>query len=359
MRWLALTVVVALAVAGGWWAGRQTATAPPDAAQEQATVLATVTQVSVGRTTTYNATVTQPFDLVASNVLSGVVTSVGALDDVQVGDELYAVGADVVRAVVGDVPFWRDLAEGTTGADVLQLEQALSVLGHLGATPDEKFGPGTTRAVRAWQKATGQEQTGTVRLGLLVALPSLPATVVLDEAIRRGLQLTGGEPAVTARVRDPEFTLVLTSDQANLIPPAAQLDVLLDGMTWPAVITGVAPGTSNDGQVVLLLAAPDGSLVCGAQCGLLPRQETTYLTAQVHVVPQVDGPGVPAAAVHTDASGGAYVLGPDGQQRPVTVRGSGDGMAVVDGLALGDQVVVVGTDPVGAAAAATGTVGDS
>ena len=162
--------VAALAVIGclgiGWWAGRATLVAP-QAEKETAAqrVEITVAEASVGRTVTYNATVRQPFEPVASNALAGVVTRVVPHDVVGVGDELFAVDGTAVRVVLGDTPFWRDLTSGVSGPDVAQLQRALVTLGYFQGRDDGKFTAATGRAVRAWQKATGHEQTGAVLHG--------------------------------------------------------------------------------------------------------------------------------------------------------------------------------------------------
>ena len=53
------------------------------------------------------------------------------------------------------------------------------------------------------------------------------------------------------------------------------------------------------------------------------------------------GPGAPVAAVRTAADGSTYVLLPDGTQRPVTVKASGDGVAILEGVGIGTLVVVL------------------
>ncbi len=108
------------------------------------------------------------------------------------------------------------------------------------------------------------------------------------------------------------------------------------------MVSPVEASPDKSGLVELVLTAPDGSSVCGAQCGSQPAQETMYLTAKVQVSEQADGLGVPVAALHTGPSGATYVIGKSGEHRPVTVRGSAHGMAVVDGLTVGDEVVLLG-----------------
>ncbi len=51
-----------------------------------------------------------------------------------------------------DVPF-RVLKDGKVGSDVLEIQEMLQQLGHYVGVPDGKFGPGTLKAVKAFQKA--------------------------------------------------------------------------------------------------------------------------------------------------------------------------------------------------------------
>lgn len=353
-RWwrrLVLVVAVVAAAAGGWWGGRATM-APPAAGPDEApsVVTATVQQASVGRTVTYAVTVTQPFAPVATNSLPGIVTAVGAGGQVTAGDQLYAVAGQGVYAVAGTTPFYRDLGLKASGADVAQLQAALAAWGFAvptGGTYDRA----TATAVKAWQAQTGQPRTGTVPLGTVLAIPTLPGVVRLGDAIVHGSQLVGGEQAVLARDGDPSFALVLSPEQANLVPAGALVDVDAGQARWQAVVAGSS--VDENGYTSLALTAPDGSLVCGTDCAGLAGAERTTLLATVHVVPQTSGPGVPAAAVRTAADGSTYVLTADGTSTPVTVRASGDGVAIVDGVDVGTQVVVLDAAP------AAGTPGPS
>ncbi len=292
----------------------------------------------MGRTVTYAATVTQPFTSVATNSLAGIVTEVGPAGRVAAGARLYAVAGQGVFAVSGSIPFYRDLGLNASGADVSQLQTALVDLGF--DTPTSgTYDRATAAAVKAWQVSTGQTKTGTVRLGTVLAIPSLPGVVRLGEAIVRGNQLVGAEQAVLARAGEPTFALVLTTEQASLVPADAQVDVQSGTTTWPALVAGSA--VDQNGYTVLTLTAPDGSVVCGTDCAGLVDQERITLLATVHVVQQTRGPAVPVAAVHTAADGSTYVLTADGATAPVTVRASGDGLAIVDGVDIDTQVVLI------------------
>ncbi len=345
VRWVAaLAVVVAVALAG-YWAGQRTLAGPAGQVGEQASVVQTVAEATVGRTLSLNVTVEQPFVPVAVNALAGTVTWVRSGEEVVAGDVLYEVDTVPVRVVAGEVPFWRVLTSPASGEDVAQLQRALSELGLYRGQVDGRFGLSTVEAVRLWQRDAGVAVTGMVGLGELVAVPALPARLRLGEEIVLGARLGGGEPAVFAPTRELRFSLVVSPDQAALIPLGASVMVAHEGYTWQAVV-GEAT-TDQAGEIRYLLTAPGGGMVCGEECATLPASEHTTLRAQVVVVPQVSGPAVPVAAVHTDPDGTAWVEMADGSRREVTVRASAGGLAVVSGIEPGERVRVFGDGPGG------------
>lgn len=341
VRWLGLLGVLALASGMGWWAARATiAEAPSPVAQTPTVVSGTVQEVSVGHALRLNVTVTSPYSLAGTNVLAGIVTFVADAPMYDVGDQVYAVAGQPVRVVAGAVPFYRDLTPGVSGPDVTQLQVALQQLGYLSEEPDGRFGARTATAVRAWQKVSGEEQTGTVALGRLIAVGALPGPLRLGESIVAARQLSGGEDAVFEPVGSPAFDLVVDERQADLIPFDATVTVDAGTTQWPAALGGITAAES--GQVRIALVAPDGGPLCGDQCALVPPGEAVTLPAVIQIVPVTSGPGVPTAAVRNDDTGRAYVLMGDGEHRPVTVLASGDGLAVVDGLEVGEAYVVIG-----------------
>ena len=342
VAWVLTTVVLVVATAAGtWWAARMTivpGSAPTD--PSSAAVTATVVEGSVGRSVPVSVTLRQPVDVVATNTLAGMVTSVAAGGEVTVGNVVYAVGGVPVRVVKGSVPFYRDLDDGMKGPDVAQLEEALVSLGYLSDKPDDYYGAATVTAVRAWQVALGVEPTGSVTWGEVLAVPSLPAKTRLGDAIRLGTLVSGGEPALLMASGTREFTLVLSADQAAVVTTDVPIRVTYQGLTWDARITGSR--SDEMGHTVLDLIGADGGPVCGSDCDRLPADEQLSLRGQAIVVPEVSGPVVPVTAVRTAVDGRVYVVMADGTERTITVRGSAQGLAVVDGLALGDRVVVSG-----------------
>lgn len=344
--------LLALAAASGWWAARATLTSavPEDTGAQRAVQVAwaEASQGSVGRSLPLSTTLRQPALPVAQNTLSGVVTSV-APGQVDEGDVVYVVGDTAVRVVQGESPFWRELANNTKGEDVAALQRLLIAEGHLAGGPDGDFGPGTEKAVKAWQKAESREQTGTVPLGELVAVPALPAVVQLGESVVVGRSVAGGEDSVLAPTGQRQFVLVVTADQARLIPAEATVEITYEDHTWDALIASTAQ--DEYGSTTFTLSAPDGGEVCGEECSVLPNDPQVTLRSQVVIVPRVEGTTVPAAAVHTRADGSAYVI-TDAGEVDVVVRGSGQGVAVVegDGVEPGTRVQVTGGQGGGAPA---------
>lgn len=341
---LLVLLLVAAAAGVGWWASRATLTsAVPEETGEQGAaqvVWAQASEGSVGRSLPLSTTLRQPAVPVAQNALAGVVTSISP-GDVEEGDTVYVVGDTPVRVVEGEEPFWRELARGAEGEDVEGLQRLLIEQEHLSGEADGDFGPATERALKAWQKAQGKDQTGTVPLGELVAVPALPAVVQLGESIVVGRTLGGGEDSVLAPTGQREFVLVVTQDQARLIPAETTVEISYEDHTW----TGVIASSAQDeyGSTTFTLAAPDGGEVCGDECSVLPNDAQVTLRSQVVIVPRVEGTTVPAAAVHTRPDGSAYVVTEAGEAE-VGVAGSGQGVVVVEGedVEPGTRVQVTG-----------------
>jgi peptidoglycan hydrolase-like protein with peptidoglycan-binding domain len=123
--------------------------------------------------------------------LSGTVTAVPVSGQVvDRGQRVLAVDQRPVVLFFGDVPLYRPLADGATGADVSVLEQNLSALGYGGFTVDSTFTAGTASAVRHWQKALDLPETGVVDAGAAVVAPAAvrieSVTPVVGEVLDRG-----------------------------------------------------------------------------------------------------------------------------------------------------------------------------
>ncbi|MFT3860047.1 peptidoglycan-binding protein [Micropruina sp.] len=340
-----VTVVGAFAVATvAFLAGRATlqpVESPDDA--KAADVIAVVRQQSVGRVLNMNVTVSQATRPLAVNFRTGVVTSIAGGGPVRQGSVLYRVANRPVVAIAGTMPFYRALSVGKSGQDVVQLRRALveaKLLGSAGRTFDEA----TLRALRAWQKRVGWRPTGRLELGDAVAVADLPGVVSLDrKVLRKGAVLSGGEELVFGRVGRPAFSLVVGQEQAALIPATATITMTYRGATWKAVVAESA--VAENGETRIVLTAGGGRAVCGSNCDLVSGGSDIYVPATVQIIPPVEGPAVPVAAVvtNTDGTAAVTVIADDGaaSSRAVTIRGSQDGVAVVDGVTVGERVLVV------------------
>jgi multidrug efflux pump subunit AcrA (membrane-fusion protein) len=85
------------------------------------------------------------------------------------GTVLYSVDNVPSFLLNGAMPAWRGFISGMDdGPDVEQLEGNLRDMGYFTATPDEKFRWATVQAIKAWQTANGQPDTGELPLGSVV-----------------------------------------------------------------------------------------------------------------------------------------------------------------------------------------------
>lgn len=342
-KWAAVAIAVIVALGGAFWAGRVTMR-PIDVVGDlpSSEVLADVAEQSVGRTLNLNVTVAQPKRALAVNALVGVVTEIRPTDEVAQGEVLYRVAGVPVRAIAGGLPFYRSLGQGDRGVDVRQLEEALVGL-RLLSRADDRFDSATASALEAWQGRLGIPKTGVVPLGEIVAIPALPAALLLDpEAITLGGVLAGGERIVFGASGEPVFQLRLAQQQARMVPESAIITMSYQGRDWVAVIASTEQ--RDTGETVYTLSAPDGGPVCGHDCAVVATGAELSILSEVAVVPPVTGPAVPVTAVTTNPDGSAFVIVVDGSgsraRRPVTVIGSQDGVAVLEGVQVGERVQV-------------------
>jgi peptidoglycan hydrolase-like protein with peptidoglycan-binding domain len=295
----------------------------------------------VGRSLTFAAVAEWSLEPIGVGSVSGVVTSVGVEPGVEVaaGDVLLTVDLRPMVVAVGDVPSFRDLALRAEGPDVVQLQELLSDLGHYSGELDGVFGSGVRAAVKAWQESLGVVDDGVVRAGDVVFVPALPARVVLGEQVRVGARLSGGEELVWLVPDTPVFWIPLSVEQRSLVPLSAEVSVTYADGVWPARIVSAVEGEFD--QLDLILEADDGGAVCGDVCvewvGLSGR---TDFRVEIVVEPRVSGPVVPAAGLGTGSDGEPFVTLEDGSTVPVTILGASDGLAVVEGVSVGDVLLL-------------------
>lgn len=333
-----MSAAVAVALVLAFWAGftvNRIGAAPTEEVEE--TVWAEATQESIGRSIALSVEAVQPRQSPSVNRLQGTLTARSDTNEFSVGDFLYSVDDVDVRVVEGRIPFYRDLHEGLVGEDVRQLNVALAALQYSAGSADE-FTSQTTEGVRQWQKDRGQDVTATVLLGELLAVPELPTRLYLDDSDGSvGAVLTGGERLVYGVASEPQFRTILTQQQVALIPEGTPVTVTYVDSAWQGRLGAVAP--NDQGVIYAEVTADNGGLLCGDGCGILPAQTSVMMTGTAEIVPQQTGILVPVAAITMNVDGSATVfVGQAGVEVPITILGSQDGLALVDGVSDGDRV---------------------
>ncbi|GAA1328222.1 peptidoglycan-binding protein [Streptomyces sanglieri] len=249
---VALVLVAALGGSGALaairpWEQHGTASAKPPVSHGTVAVQkgSLSTGIQVGGALSYNT----PTPVIASG--HGTITAlpaVGAI--VKAGAKFYEVDGRPVVLLTGDRPMWRDLGPGISdGPDVEQLKRNLIKLGHadgLGLTADQKFTRATVIAVKRWQKALGEKQTGTVALGSVVMLPQ--AAVRVQQLGAQLGSVLGATAVMTVSGTDLVATAQPADNQLSQFKPNGRVTVkLADGSTIDGRIRSLVRGGTGDG----------------------------------------------------------------------------------------------------------------
>lgn len=345
LKVLSVGLVIAFAVgAVVAWAGITVLSPAKDVLESSAFTTVEVAPGEVGSSINLNAVAEWSVEPIGKNQAVGVVTTVDAAEGAELGQgaPLYSVNLRPVVIARGAVPAFRSIGDGTTGVDVAQLQTMLHDLGFYQGTVDGDAGARTVAAIRDWQAGLGLEKSGVVNLGDVIFVPTLPARVLLDtEIISRGASVGGGEVVVHGLPASPEFSLPVTASQATAMPSGTRVEVTGpdDSGTWNGYVVDQAqePGTDT---VIVSLSGPDGSTVCGEQCGSVPIAGESLLSARIVTAEIVAGLVVPSAALVTSPSGTVGVVTTGGKTIPVTQLAAAKGMSVVDGVDEGTRVRV-------------------
>jgi len=340
LRWCAFAAVIG---AAGVFAGFQFA---PEPAIVEAfePITYTVVSGSVSHDLRFEAEGFWPLMPWALAPVSGVVTTIDVPESgyLEEGKQILSVGLRPLIALIGEVPVSRDLTIGSVGPDVQQLEQFLVNAGFLGEA-NETFDAATGRAVRDWKRQAGiTPADGIVHLGDIVFFPELPTQVAISSNVAVGAAINVGQALVDAVTGEPIVEIVTGAEQASLIPQDGDLSVSIGDYTWPALFQ---PSFSDENNLVHIpITAPDGTAVCGADCpNALPIGRTTRIAVHIIQVPLTEGPVVPTAALRTDPAGEVAVTDVMGQLIPVTLRAAHGGLAVIDGIPIGTEILVFGS----------------
>lgn len=344
----AIVAVALVALAAGWTLARATAGTPAPDTATPAEVTVAVEQRSLVQSVTLRGEVTGAQTVTLTAGAAGRVTAMPAVGQVvALGDVLAEIDAEPVFALSGARPLWREMAVGTRGVDVLQLEEQLVGLGFDPGPVDQRFTAATLRAWNALRAARGYPVPATgVSLGSVVVGPFDSPRTVGELTVQVGAFVAAGDELVSLEVGRPRVVVTL---------PETEVGVVVVGAS--ATLTDTQSGATLAGQVVALDETGDVTTaaveVADGDLGVLVSPLATIVVAE-------SGPDslvVPTLAVRTAADGGLSVSVRDGaelREVPVETGLMVDGMVVVEGaLSAGDSVVLARTDTDTATAAAS------
>lgn len=336
--WLA---VIAIVSSLAFWAGRVTFVTPELPLENPDPVLYSVEDGEVGRVMRLLASAVWEAETTIRADASGKITSVAVAsgDEVRAGDVVFTVDLRPVVAAEGAIPAFRSLAAGSEGADVLQLEHFLAQIGLYTGSQTGEFGEDLESAVAEWQRGLQVEPDGVVRLGDLVWFPDLPARISPTSLLQVGLSLMGGEDVLEVLADAPVVSIQLDDQQRQLIPTTGRAIVYAGEATWEGEISEVR---SDSGLLTLMLAGVGGGPICRDDCGRIPTGPAIGYPVDIVIVPKAEGPLVPVAAITTLPDGSTVVTLEDGSRMAVSILSEGDGLAVVDGVEVGQRILVNG-----------------
>src|SRR3569833_1317471 len=332
-------VVVAAIIGAALGVGGGSGGSPVSGGGQPATVAvkrSTLTQTqNVGGLLSYG----EPVALVAPATL-GVVTWVAAPGTVvKQGERAYKIDNKPVVLIHGTVTPFRTLHEGDTGADVKQLESALSHLGLGQITVDGSFDATTAQAVRAWQAKLGNPPTGTVAPAQLVVAPSdiriasqqLPVGCHLSEHSNQTVLTYSGTPRVaTIPVETAQQQFVKKGQTATVILP--------DGTHVAGTVSTVGKVAQKikDKQIInVIISIKDQHALGTLDAAPVSLQVGTGTRTNVLVVPVGAMLALP---------GGGYGLQviKDGKTSFAAVKTGmfADGMVEVSGVGIGEGTIV-------------------
>ncbi len=157
------------------------------------------------------------------------------------GQVLYRVNGTPTVLLTGTVPAWRTIEQDIAdGRDVRQLERNLVAMGYgtKSIKVDRHFGAATERAVKAWQRDLGVDDTGAVELGRVVFLPGQRRVASLEVAL--GDTVQSGQAILTTTSARQEVTVAVETTEQSLFAVGDSVTVELpDGSEVPGTIASI------------------------------------------------------------------------------------------------------------------------
>jgi hypothetical protein len=265
-RWLitgVVVVVVAAAVttaaAEGVFKGSGSR-GPGAAGTAYRTSTATVKRETLTSQSSLSGTLADSGAYTIVNQATGTITTMPEVGKtVRQGGVLYQVSGNPVVLLYGNVPDYRDMSAGLTGADVREFNKALIALGYTTRADVLAAGLGmgyfsaaTTTAWEDYQTALGVTvPSATVTLGQVVFLPTAAKISTWETGITPGTSAAPGTALMTATSPVPQVTINLDPSLETEIKAGDKVEIdLPEGGVTTGVVTQVSKvASTNDSGV--------------------------------------------------------------------------------------------------------------
>jgi hypothetical protein len=350
-----VVVVLAAGAVAAWRVGAFSPAASSGPGQQGAPQPATqpVTRQDLSAVTPVTATLGYAGSYTVTGQYGGTLTWLPSPGQViRQGQALYRVdNGSPVALLYGSVPDWRAMSEGTTGADVTQLNHDLVGLGYASRADIVALGWG----YYSWETAVGVQNLeehlgvssppGSLSLGQVVFEPQ----ALRVSQVTGSLGASGTGPVLAATSDRHVVTIQLDAAQQSQVQAGDKVTVTLpEGTATPGVVSSVGtvaattPGSAGSGSTTTIPVQV--TLTDPGAAGTLDQAPVTVniTTASVR-----NALAVPVTALLAQASGGyqVEVAGPGGTRRWVPVQpgifDDASGLVQVTGALTPGQRVVV------------------
>lgn len=291
--------------------------------------------------------------LISAPDLGGVpaiITHAGVAqgDEIAAGSVVATVSDRPIFALPGNVPSYRALSTGMTGADVGRLQRALSRVGTTISDRRDFFGPSTTKAVIDLYEGRGfaplgmnsAKSTVSIELGEIVFMPHFPA-VALESCGNRGVPLATTEICKVASgaprmVLNVPTTVARDVDQGQLVSAQLETGQPFTGSIGTRLTPQPSAAEPEVVQYEVISTSPIATEFSGGSG--TARIVTAQSAADALIVPQI------ALRAADDGSNYLDVLSPGasaGHSVPVTLGVCDSGVCEVSGhIDVKDKVQV-------------------
>lgn len=193
----------------------------------------------------------------------GLVSAVYSTDDstTQAGQAMFAINGRDAIAETGTVPFFRSLAPGDEGADVLQLKQILLAAGDDPGPMTDLFTEQTQFALAQWQAQHNYPNSTPASPQSVTVALSQGTGYKLGDDVSAGLII--GPPAPSTVATTPAGTAAtltaLTHDATPLVTPMLTIQSEADEVSQGTAATFVITASAASGADITVNLTPGGT----------------------------------------------------------------------------------------------------